>query len=163
VAHLAIRTLAGDGMTGKWFEEYEVGQLFETAGRTVTEADVVAFAGVSGDFSALHMDAELMRGSQFGERIAHGALVLSMVTGLRGQLGIFERTTIAFLEIRGWRFLRPVLLGDTIRAVNTVTEVRETSKPDRGVVAQSVDVLNQRDEVVQAGDMITMVKRNPAK
>jgi acyl dehydratase len=147
-------------MTGLWFDDAALGMSFDTAARTVTEADVVNFAGVSGDFHELHTDAELMRSSPFGERIAHGALILSMVTGLRGRLGIFDDTLIAFAEIRRWRFVRPVLIGDTIRARNEIVELRATSKPDRGVMVQRVEVVNQRDEIVQEGEMVNIVKRD---
>lgn len=146
-------------MAGLWFDDAEVGMVFETPRRTVTEADVVNFAGVSGDFNMLHMDAESMRESQFGERIAHGALVLSMVTGLRGRLGLFDDTLLAFAEIRRWRFVRPVLIGDTIRAVNEIVDLTPTSKPDRGVMVQHVQVLNQHDVVVQEGEMVALMKR----
>src|SRR6476620_5844157 len=140
-------------MAGLWFDDVEIGMTFETPRRTVTEADVVNFAGVSGDFHTLHTDAQTMRESQFGERIAHGALVLSIVTGLRGRLGIFDDTLVAFAEIRRWRFVRPVLIGDTIRAANEVVELTPTSKPDRGVMVQHVQVLNQHDVVVQEGEV----------
>ena len=146
-------------MAGLWFDDVEIGMTFETPRRTVTEADVVNFAGVSGDFHTLHTDAQTMRESQFGERIAHGALVLSIVTGLRGRLGIFDETLVAFAEIRRWRFVRPVLIGDTIRAANEVVELTPTSKPDRGVMVQHVQVLNQHDVVVQEGEMVALVKR----
>lgn len=146
-------------MAGLWFDDVEIGMTFETPRRTVTEADVVNFAGVSGDFHTLHTDAQTMRESQFGERIAHGALVLSIVTGLRGRLGIFDDTLVAFAEIRRWRFVRPVLIGDTIRAANEVVELTPTSKPDRGVMVQHVQVLNQHDAVVQEGEMVALVKR----
>ena len=146
-------------MAGLWFDDVEIAMTFETPRRTVTEADVVNFAGVSGDFHTLHTDAQTMRESQFGERIAHGALVLSIVTGLRGRLGIFDDTLVAFAEIRRWRFVRPVLIGDTIRAANEVVELTPTSKPDRGVMVQHVQVLNQHDVVVQEGEMVALVKR----
>ncbi|GEE01650.1 MaoC family dehydratase [Gordonia spumicola] len=142
-----------------WFDDAEVGMSFDTVGRTVTEADVVNFAGVSGDFHVLHTDAELMERSDFGQRIVHGALILSMVTGLRGRLGIFDETLIAFAEIRTWKFRRPVFIGDTIRVRNTVTELIETSTPDRGVMVQRVEVLTQRGEVVQDGEMVALMRR----
>lgn len=142
-----------------WFEDARVGRRFETAARTITEADLVNFSGLSGDFNELHTNAEVMRGSEFGERIAHGALVLSIVTGLRSQTRLFEDTIIAFAEIRSWRFRAPVLINDTVRAVNEITEMRESAKPDRGVVVQHVTVLNQRDETVQEGDMVTILRR----
>ncbi|MFF1690216.1 MULTISPECIES: MaoC/PaaZ C-terminal domain-containing protein [unclassified Streptomyces] len=146
-------------MDSIWFDEARVGMRFRTAARTITETDVVNFAGVSGDFNELHMNAEGMRDSPFGERIAHGALVLSITTGLRGQLGIFDESIIAFAEIRGWRFVAPVFIGDTVHAMNEIVELRETSKPDRGVMVQRVDVVNQKGGVVQTGEMVTMLKR----
>ncbi|QZA16279.1 MaoC family dehydratase N-terminal domain-containing protein [Mycobacterium malmoense] len=149
-------------MDGLWFDQAEVGMRFETPRRTVTEADVVNFAGVSGDFHELHTDAEAMRDSQFGQRIAHGALVLSMVTGLRARLGIFDASLLAFAEIRRWRFLRPVLIGDTIRATNEIVQLTPTSKPDRGVMVQRVEVFNQHDVVVQEGEMVALLRRRAA-
>lgn len=146
-------------MTGLWFEDLELGQRFLTAGRTVTEADVVNFAGISGDFNEIHTNAEIMRDSQFGTRIAHGALVLSIITGLRSQLGIFDGTIIAFAGIRDWRFVLPVRIGDTVRAVNIVSELTPSKKPDRGIVVQTVEVLNQAEEVVQRGEMVSLVRR----
>jgi acyl dehydratase len=142
-----------------YFEDVEVGFRFETPRRTVTEADLVAFSGVSGDFNPLHTDAVFAAGSIYGERIAHGALVLALVTGLRQRTGLFEGTLMGFLEIRNWRFAAPVRIGDTIRAVNEVTELRETSKPDRGIMAQRVDVLDQHDAVVQTGEFVLMLRR----
>ncbi|MFF0492579.1 MaoC/PaaZ C-terminal domain-containing protein [Nocardia sp. NPDC004068] len=146
-------------MTAIFFDDLATGMRFDTPRRTVTEADVVNFCGVSGDFHALHTDAEAMRDSPFGQRIAHGALVLSMVTGLRGRLPMFTDSLLAFAEIRRWRFLAPVFIGDTIRVSNEVIELRPTSKPDRGVMVQRVDVFNQRDELVQEGEMVALLKR----
>jgi acyl dehydratase len=148
---------------GRWFEDLQIGSTFVTKARTITEADVVNFCGVSGDFNGLHTDAELMKASPFGARIAHGTLVLSIVTGLRVQAGYFEGTLLAFAEIRRWRFRSPVFIGDTVRARNEVIEVTETSRPDRGIVVQRVDVLNARDEIVQGGEVVSMVRRRGAR
>jgi acyl dehydratase len=147
---------------GAHFEQLEIGTIFRTAARTVTEADVVNFCGVSGDFNSLHTDAALMAESAFGGRIAHGALVLSMVTGLRVQSGFFEGTLIAFAGLREWRFEKPVLIGETIHAVNEVIELRETSRGDRGLVVQRVEVVNGSGEVVQRGEVVSMVRREAA-
>lgn len=146
---------------GLWFDDYQVGSASETAGRTITESDVMSFAGITGDFNELHTNAELMRDSQFGARIAHGALVLSLVTGLRQQSGQFEATIVAPVEIRGWRYRAPVYIGDTIRALNEVIDLRTTSRADRGIVVERISVMNQRDEIVQEGEMVTLVKRHP--
>lgn len=141
------------------FDDLEVGYRFETARRTVTEADLVAFTGLSGDFNPLHTDSLFAAETIYGERIAQGVLVLAITTGLRQRLGLFDGTLIGFLEIRSWRFKAPVRPGDTIRAVNEVIELRETSKADRGIVIQSVEVLNQEGTVVQSGEFVMMVRR----
>ena len=141
------------------FEDVEVGFRFETPGRTVAEADLIAFAGVSGDFNPLHTDAVYAVGSIYGERIAHGALVLSLATGLRQRTGLFDGTLMGLLEIRKWRFVAPVRIGDTIRVANEITELRETSKPDRGLMVQRIDVLNQDDAVVAGGEFVMLLRR----
>jgi acyl dehydratase len=145
-----------------WYEDAQPGLRFRTGARTVTEADIVNFSGVSGDFNELHVNAEKMRSSSFGERIAHGALVLSIATGLRSQTRLFDKSIIAFAEIRSWRFLAPVFIGETIYVQNEIVERRQTSKPDRGVVVQQVEVVNQRGDVVQAGQMVTMLRLRDA-
>ena len=132
-----------------YFEDFEVGQRFTTPARTVTEADVVNFAGVSGDYNPIHTDAEFAKSTPFGQRIAHGLLVLSMLTGLRQRTGHFEGTVIAWLEIRNYKFLKPVLIGDTVRG-------------ESGILVQRVRVYNQRGEVVQEGEFVTMVRRRPS-
>lgn len=147
---------------GLFFEDLSVGQVFTSPGRTVTEADVVNFAGVSGDFNPLHTDAEHAARTPYGERIAHGVLVLAMATGLRQRGGVFDGTLLGFLEVRSWLFRAPVRIGDTIRVITTITELRETSKPDRGVMVHRVEVRNQRDEVVQDGDFVLLVRRREA-
>ena len=142
-----------------YFEDVEAGFRFETPARTVTEADLVNFAGISGDFNPLHTDERFAANSIYGERIAHGALVLSLATGLRQRTGLFDGTLMGLLEIRTWRFLKPVRIGDTIRVVNDILELRETSKPDRGVMVQRVEVVNQQDDVVAAGEFVMLLRR----
>lgn len=142
-----------------YFEDFQVGQRFTTPARTVTGADLVNFAGVSGDYNPIHTDAEFAKTTPFGQRIAHGLLVLSMLTGLRQRTGQFEGTLIAWLEIRSYRFLKPVFIGDTVHGETEILEKRETSKPDRGLLVQRVRVLNQRGEVVQEGEFVTLVRR----
>ncbi len=142
-----------------YFEDVEVGFRFETPGRTVTEADLVAFAALSGGFNPLHSDAVFAAGTIYGERIAQGVLVLSYATGLRQRAGLFDGTLMGLLEVRSWRFLAPVRIGDTIRVVNEVTELRPTSKPDRGLMVQRVQVLNQDDTVVNDGELVALLKR----
>jgi acyl dehydratase len=142
-----------------YFEDVEVGFRFETPRRTVTEADLIAFAGVSGDFNPLHTDAVFAADSIYGERIAHGALVLSLATGLRQRVGLFDGTLMGLLEIRSWRFKAPVLIGDTIRVVNEVAELRQTSKPDRGIMIHRVEVTKQDDTVAAEGELVLLLRR----
>jgi acyl dehydratase len=146
---------------GLFFEEFEQGKEYVTRARTITEADVVGFAGLSGDFNPLHTDAEFMKASQFGERIAHGMLAASIGTGLSSQMGWFEGTTIALMEVL-FRFKGPVKFGDTIRLVMKVRDKKETSKADRGVLIMEANVLNQRDETVIEGQWTTMMRRKAA-
>ena len=141
------------------YEDLEVGHQWRTGGRTVTEADIVAFAGVSGDFNPIHVDAEHAMASQFGERIAHGALVLAIATGLRQQQNVFRGTLKAWLGMREWRFQAPVRIGDTIHVVTEITERRETKDAGSGLVVQAVEVRNQRDEVVASGEFVTLMAR----
>lgn len=140
-----------------YFDDLAVGMSFPSARRTVTEADIVNFAGVSGDFNPLHVDQVGASAGVYGGRIAHGALVLSIATGLRQQTGLFAGTHRGLLEIRSWRFLAPVRPGDTLQALTTINELRLTSRGDRGVVVQRVDVTNQDGVSVQVGDLVTLV------
>jgi acyl dehydratase len=147
-------------MPARYFEDFEIGESFTTRRRTVTEADIVNFAGFSGDFNPIHMDETFARTTPFGRRIAHGMAVLSIATGLSQALGIFEGTLIAFLGLE-WNFLKPVFIGDTIYGVQKIASKRETSKPDRGIVILEAEVLNQNGEVVQKGKRTVMMQRKP--
>ena len=110
-------------------EDFKAGQETRTPARTVTEADVVAFAGLSGDFNPIHTDAEFAAATPFKQRIAHGALGLSIATGLGARTGMLDGTAIAFLGIEDWKFSKPIFLGDTVQVRMTVTDVRASSKP----------------------------------
>ncbi len=144
---------------GKTFDEFIIGEEIYTASRTVTEADVVNFAGLSGDFNPLHTDEELMKTTAFGGRIAHGVLILAIATGLANQLGTFEGTTIAVMQLNN-KFTGPVKFGDTIRVVIKCTAKKESSKPDRGIATFLCTVLNQRDEAVLESEQVIMLRRN---
>ena len=147
--------------TPRYYEDIEVGEEYESPGRTVTETDIVQFAGLSGDYNVLHTDAEFMKTSIFGERIAHGLLVLAI------QSGLFSRAasayaTLAFTGLR-WKFKGPVKIGDTVRLRARVSAKRDDGKPDRGLVTVERSVVNQRGEVVQEGETDLLVeKRGPA-
>lgn len=140
------------------FEDFEVGREWISQGRTITEADIGAFSCLSGDFNPLHVDAEWSKSTQFGERVAHGLLGLSIATGLMSKIGIIDGTAIAFLGFE-WKFAGAIMIGDTITLRTRVLDKRETSKPDRGIVRFEGRVVNQRDEVVQEGVQTMMMRR----
>jgi len=145
--------------TGMYFDEFEIGQSWTSPSRTITEADLVAFAGISGDYNPLHTDEEYARTTQFGGRLFHGPGVLAVATGLESRLGFKEGTAIAFLGLT-WNLTGAVKIGDTIHVVETVAGLKPSrSKPDRGIVTFDVSVVNQRDEVVQDGQWVVMFYR----
>ena len=142
---------------GSYYEEFEAGDIVETVGRTITEADVVAFAGLTGDYNQLHTDDEFARKGMFGERVAHGLLVLSIVSGLATRSGFIDGTVEAFTGVE-WKFRAPVKFGDTIRARFEVRRKREASGHKGGLVYFDVVVLNQHDETVQKGTWTVLMK-----
>ena len=147
-------------MTGLYWEEWKIGAEFVTSARTITETDIINYAGISGDYNPLHIDEEFCRNTQFGTRIAHGPLVYSIATGLIFQLHLYDDTLIAFLGFDSLKFTKPVKIGDTIHARVEVIEKRETSKSDRGIMKRLLQVLNQNNELVQEGVQAFLLKRN---
>jgi 3-hydroxybutyryl-CoA dehydratase len=143
---------------GLFFEEFEVGQTITSVGRTVTEADVVAFAALSGDWNSIHTDAEFAAHHPFGQRVAHGLLCMSIASGLAMRLGFLEETALAFREIGDWKFSLPVFMGDTIYVRATVTETKPMRRLGGGLVTFKVEILNQDDKVVQRGTWGLLVK-----
>jgi acyl dehydratase len=132
--------------------DLSIGLKFDTAARTITEGDIVTFAGSTADFSPMHIDHEFARASQFGGVIAHGLLGLSIAHGLMFGGGLLGHNAIAFLGMSDWKFRAPIAPGDTIRVEFEVVELRRrTTVPDQGIVTFAVRVLNQRDQVVQEG------------
>ncbi len=140
-----------------FFEDFEPGMKFETSGKTITEADIVNFAGISGDWNRIHLDEEFAKKTPFGKRIAHGLLTLSITSGLITRLRLTEDSLIAFYGIEKLRFTKPVFIGDTIRAI--VELEGKEDKGDYGVVAFRISTLNQRDEVVMVATFKTAVKK----
>ena len=139
-----------------YYEDLEEGQQIASPARTMTEADIVNFAGLSGDFNIIHTDAEFCKNTPFGQRIAHGMLGLSIASGLVARNpGAEQHKLIAFLGMT-WDFRKPVLIGDTIHVVQTVASKRVTKRPGLGVVTYDAQVLNQRGEVCQEGQWKVM-------
>ncbi len=146
---------------GMYFEDFQVGEEVVTQGRTITEADIVNFAGVSGDFNAIHTDAEYAKTSLVGERVAHGLLGLSVASGLGMQLGFLDGTVILFTGLE-WKFKNPIKIGDTIHMVASPKRTRAMKSMGGGFVFLQAQVLNQGGEVVQEGEWTLLMKSRPA-
>jgi acyl dehydratase len=142
---------------GMYFEEFEVGLEIETAARTITETDIVNFAGLSGDFNFIHTNAEAANETPFGARVAHGMLVASIATGLAVQQGFIDGTTLAFREL-SWKFTRPVFIGDTIQVQVKVEETKPMARLGGGLVTFAAQVVNQQGDVVHKGDWKMLIK-----
>jgi acyl dehydratase len=143
-----------------FYEEYETGTVRESFGRTITEADVVLHAGQTGDFYPHHMDAEWCKTQEFGQRIAHGTLIFSIGIGLTA--GDINPHAFSYGYDR-LRFVKPVFIGDTIRANVTLKEKREHPKrPDYGFVVEAVEVANQHGQVVLVCEHLLMVAKRGA-
>ncbi len=146
---------------GMYFEEFEVGQKMVSPGRTITESDVVSFAGLSGDFNQIHTDAEYSKSSPFGARVAHGLLGLSIASGLALRTGVLEGTVMAFREINSWKFIKPIFLGDTIHVEMEITETKAMPRIGGGSVKLMMDVRNQAGETTMKGVWTTLVMSKP--
>jgi acyl dehydratase len=142
---------------GMYFEEFEVGQEIRTGARTITETDIVNFAGLSGDFNFIHTNAEAAKDTPFGKRVAHGMLVASIATGLAVQQGFIDGTTLAFREL-SWKFTKPVFIGDTVHVQVKIIETKPMARLGGGLVTFESRVLNQEGEVVHKGEWRMLIK-----
>jgi 3-hydroxybutyryl-CoA dehydratase len=144
-----------------YFEEFEIGQSITSVGRTITEADIVNFAGITGDWTQMHTNAEYAAKHPFGQRVAHGLLGLSIASAMAVRLGFVEDTVLAFREIGEWKFSLPIFIGDTIHMRATVTGTKALRRLGGGQVDFKVEILNQKDEVVQRGTWGLLVMSSP--
>lgn len=142
---------------GLYFEQFEIGQKLRTAARTVTEADIVNFAGLSGDFNQIHTDAVYAAGDTFGRRVAHGLLVQAIATGLAVQSGFIEGTVLAFREVE-CKFSLPTFIGDTVHVEIEILEKKAFPRLNGGNVVMKFGVVNERGETVQRGNWVMLVK-----
>jgi acyl dehydratase len=146
---------------GRFFEELETGEVVITAGRTITEGDIVSFAGLTGDYNQIHIDAQYAASEMFEQRVAHGLLILSIAVGLSVQTGLIEGTVLLFREL-DWKFSKPVLIGDTIHVKIEIKEKKYLARLGGGNITMKISVLNQNDEVVNRGTWIMLVKSQEA-
>lgn len=146
---------------GKYFEEFEVGMNFISPGRTITESDIVSFAGLSGDYTQIHTDAEFSKNTPVGQRVAHGLLGLSIASGLAVRTRVLEGTVIAFREIIEWKFVKPIFIGDTVRVSLQVLETKVLPRLGGGAVNIELRLFNQNDDVVMKGIWKVLVASKP--
>lgn len=146
---------------GKYWEDFEVGQVVVTPKRTVTSTDIVNFACLSGDFNEVHTNFEYCKNTEFGEPIAHGPLVYAIMGGLQYASGVNDGTLLALLQVDKWRMLAPVKHGDTLHMEATVLAKKESSKPDRGVVKFKRRFMKHDGTAVQEMETTILYKRRP--
>ncbi len=142
-----------------YFDDLEIGQEWTSGGRTITEADIVNFAGFSGDFNPIHMDHEFAKGTPFRRPIAHGFGVFCIASGL----GVMTPPvrTLALLRVRDWRFQLPVFAGDTLKCKSRVAEKTIRGRGKRGEVMWHRSILNQDGKTVQEGEVSTLIECRP--
>ena len=154
-----------DRKLGYTYDDLHVGMSFRSPGRTITDADLVAFAGLTGDYSELHTSEVYAKSSQFGRRVAHGMLGLAYAHGLMwARTGELRETAVAFLGISDWKFVGPIFVGDTIFVDYRIVELRDSrSKPTQAIATFDVEVVNQEGQVVQRGRKALLVSKVPLK
>ena len=146
---------------GHYFEEFYVGQKTVTEKRTITEADIMTFAKLSGDDNRIHTDPEFSKTTPFGRQIAHGLLGLSIASGLAWQTGLMDGTVIAFREVKEWKFVKPVFIGDTLHVELVTTETKALPRISGGSVTIELEVKNQNDEVCHRGTWVVLIMSKP--
>ena len=144
---------------GKYYEDLNLGDEFITCGRVITDADIMLFGTFTGDWHPLHFNEDYAKKGPFGKRIAHGFLSLTISVGMIQRMGWWDGTVLAFLGLDNVKLTAPVFIGDTIYAKSIIKEKRETKSPDRGIVTQTVRIMNQDDKEVGNFDMTFMWAR----
>jgi len=147
---------------GMYFEEFEVGLEIHTGARTITEADIVNFAGLSGDYNFIHVNADAAQETPFGRRVAHGMLVASIATGLAVQQGFIDGTTLAFRDL-AWKFTKPVFIGDTVHVRVKIIQTKPMARLGGGIVTFDARVVNQSGDTVHKGEWRMLIKSGPGK
>ncbi len=149
-------------MTGLYFEDYQLGQQMTTRARTITEADIVQFGSLTGDFNPMHFDAHYMESHMLGQRVAHGMLTLSYAVGQAYQLGFMEGTVLAFRALE-MKFSQPVYIGDTLHVDIVVAELKEARRLGGGLVTLEARIINHKGEAVQKGTWTVLIAARPAE
>lgn len=140
----------------RYFEDYELGEVRETLGRTITETDIVLHAGQTGDFFPHHMDAEWCAAQPFGQRVAHGTLIFAVAVGMTATEINQRAFSYGYDKLR---FVKPVFIGDTLRCRVTIADKRDHKRPEHGLVVERLEATNQRGETVLACDHLLLAER----
>lgn len=143
---------------GRVFGEFKLGQRFETPGRTITEADIASFAGITGDYNPVHTDETFARATGFGSRIAHGPMGIGIAFGLASRLDLIDGTVVALLGVT-WDFKAPMRPGDTVRARIEVVETRDVKQPDHGLLGLTFILVDETGKTLQDGSARLLMRR----
>lgn len=146
-----------------FFEDFEVGQSFESGGRTITETDLTFFSMLSGDWNPIHANAEFAKTTRYGQRVVHGTLGIAIATGMLHEMGIFHESAVAMMSLNQWKFVAPILVGDTLHLRLEITELDPGKSERVGRLGRRFVMLNQRDEIVQDGLSDLLIKKRGAR
>ncbi len=144
-----------------YFEQFAVGGTYRSPARTITEADITFFSMMSGDWNPMHSDAVHAASSPFGCRVVHGAFGIALATGLITRIGIFDDSAIALLDLREWRFSKPIFIGDTLHIELAIIAAKPTRSVGRGVIDRRITLVNQHGITVQDGYSAILVAHSP--
>jgi acyl dehydratase len=150
-------------MRSFFFEDFEINQTFKSSGRTITETDLTFFSMLSGDWNPIHANVEYAKTTRYKQRVVHGTLGIAIATGMLHELGIFDRSAVAMLDLKEWLFLQPIFVGDTIRLQLTILDTKLGRSGRTGRVGRRFQLLNQNNELVQQGlsDVLVLTKTAP--
>lgn len=149
-------------MHSRYFEDFQVGEQFTSTGRTVTEADLTLFNMLSGDWNPIHADVEFAAKTRFGQRLVHGAFGIALLTGFMHQMGVFETTAVAMMNLKEWTFKAPILIGQTLRLQMTIAELDPGQSARVGRLGRHLQLCDQHDQVVQEGFSDLLILKRPA-
>lgn len=150
-------------MRSFFFEDFEINQTFKSSGRTITETDLTFFSMLSGDWNPIHANVEYAKTTRYKQRVVHGTLGIAIATGMLHELGIFDRSAVAMLDLKEWLFLQPLFVGDTIRLQLTILDTELGRSGRTGRVGRRFQLLNQNNVLVQQGlsDVLVLTKTAP--
>lgn len=147
-------------MASYFFEDFQPNQSFVSGGRTITETDLTFFSMLSGDWNPIHADVEYAKGTRYGQRVVHGTLGIAIATGMLHEIGIFDRSVVAMLGLKDWKFIQALFVGDTIHLKLTILETEMGRSGRTGRVGRRFELINQHNVLIQEGfsDVLVLSK-----